>query len=296
MVNMGDSPGPMQIRPAAAGQRAIDFISGFVPRLKPLLQTQLIRAIYSGVSILLKNEDTAFLNYGYSSLAGEPNALQLQPDDQPNRLSIELYNRVVGARDLRGRDVLEVGCGRGGGASFVARYHGPASVVGVDLSKRAVRYCRRRHRDPRLTFLRGDAERLEFTPDSFDVVVNVESSHTYPSFEGFLDEVARVLRPNGFLLYADFRPHDGVALMREQLARRFDICEEEEITENVVRALERDSHNRRELIQKRAPAFLQEALQAFAGVKGSRTFQLFARSELRYLRFVLRSRKIGDEG
>jgi ubiquinone/menaquinone biosynthesis C-methylase UbiE len=268
--------------------RLIARVSSVAPGFKPRFQRAAIRVAYSGISALLKVEDLPFLNYGYVPLDGSGTAgLTLDPEDERDRFSIQLYFRVAGSRDLRGKDVLEIGCGRGGGASFIARYLHPASLTGVDLSDRAVRYCRRRHRVDGLKFLRGDAEHLPLASHSFDAVVNVESSHNYPSFERFLDEVVRVLRPSGLFLFADLRPREEMARLREQLSKRFTIVEEEIITPNVVRALELDSDRRRLLIEKRAPRFLHRGLEAFAGVNGTPTFSAFASGSLQYVRFVL---------
>ena len=49
----------------------------------------------------------------------------------------------------------------------------------------------------------GDAEHLPFDDESFDVVTNLESSHTYPDLRAFLGEVRRVLRPGGWFLHTD---------------------------------------------------------------------------------------------
>lgn len=277
----------VQLRPAAVVQRLIVRASAVAPGLKPRLETAMIRALYSTVSLILKSEDPAFLNYGYAPIDPDVIGLKLDPVDEADRIAIELYSRVAGGWDLQGKDVLEVGCGRGGGASFIARYLHPASVTAVDLSARAVRYCRRRHRIEHLAFLRGEAEHLRFPSRSFDAVVNVESSHTYPSFEGFIEEVARVLRPGGVFLFADFRLRHQIAHLREQINKRFTVIKEEFITDAVVRALELDSDRRSLVIQKRAPRFLNKALHAFAAVNGSPTFEAFRSGELQYIRYVL---------
>jgi len=81
----------------------------------------------------------------------------------------------------------------------------PASYTGLDLNPAGIAFCRKRHNVPGLDFVQGDAENLPFPDQSFDAVINIESSHCYPRFPRFLAEVARVLRPGGHFLYADLR-------------------------------------------------------------------------------------------
>ncbi len=95
------------------------------------------------------------------------------------------------------REVLEVGCGRGGGGAYVAEHFRVSRLTGLDFSGAAIRFARAHHADPRLRFVRGDAENLPFPDAWFDAVLNVESSHCYPDVPRFTSEVARVLRPGG---------------------------------------------------------------------------------------------------
>ncbi len=264
------------------------LVNTVAPGFHPRFQIAVVRTVYSSVGVMLKDEDSAFLNYGYVPLDSELDGLILEPADEADRLSIQLYARVAGAWDHSGKDVLEIGCGRGGGASFIARYLHPASLTAVDLSARAVRYCRRRHRSERLSFLRGEADHLPLPSNAFDAVVNVESSHCYPSFDRFLGEVVRVLRPNGVFLFADLRPRKEIARVREQIQERFTIVAEEFITANVLRALELDSDRRRLLIEKRAPRFFHKGLESFASVNGSPVFEGLASGTIEYFRFVLK--------
>ncbi|MBB4852731.1 ubiquinone/menaquinone biosynthesis C-methylase UbiE [Mycobacteroides chelonae] len=71
------------------------------------------------------------------------------------------------------------------------------SSTGLDLNLDGIDFCRRRHDLPGLEFVQGDAESPSFPDQSFDVVINLESSHLYPHFPVFLTEGARVLRPGG---------------------------------------------------------------------------------------------------
>ena len=81
-----------------------------------------------------------------------------------------------------------------------------------------IAFCRKRHNVPGLDFVQGDAENLPFPDQSFDAVINIESSHCYPRFPRFLAEVARVLRPGGHFLYADLRADVRIGDWEAELA------------------------------------------------------------------------------
>src|SRR5262249_47022535 len=139
----------------------------------PAVRRLLWRGWYQFLARQYPDRQWTFMNYGHRPTHGAmPFALAVE--DEADRSCIQLYQIVAGPVELDGREVLEVGSGRGGGASFVARYHRPSRIVGVDLSPVAVAFCRARHRVPGLTFEVGDAERLRFEAASFDVVINVE--------------------------------------------------------------------------------------------------------------------------
>jgi ubiquinone/menaquinone biosynthesis C-methylase UbiE len=255
------------------------------PGIKPAAQNGLVRAGYELVSRYADDTVTC-LNYGYASLDGR-NSVSLSQEDEPNRYSLQLYHRVAGAVDLRGKDVLEVGCGRGGGASFVLRYLQPRSVTGVDFSAKAIAFCRHRHRIDGLTFVKGDAQDLPCPDSSFDAVLSVESSHSYPSFERFLDEVVRVLRPGGSFLFTDFRAPDQVATLRTQFhAAGLMIRDDERITDNVLRSLQHGSRRRLERAE-RVPRFARRAFKNFAAVEGTPMFEAFQSGKVEYVRFSL---------
>jgi NAD(P)-dependent dehydrogenase (short-subunit alcohol dehydrogenase family)/acyl carrier protein len=123
-------------------------------------------------------EASFFLNYGYISLPGSEDEAQRQvPDGVFNPSSVRLAYELIGAADLSGRHVVDVGCGRGGTARLMAEEFG-AIVTGVDLSPEAIAFCRRTHHHPNVRFEVGDAEHLPLDDRAFDVVTNVESSHT----------------------------------------------------------------------------------------------------------------------
>ncbi len=96
------------------------------------------------------------------------------------------------------KDVLDVAAGEGYGASLLAAC--ARSVIGVDRSAEAVEHARRRYGRERLEFRRGDCTAIPLGDRSVDVVVSFETVEHVEDQEGFLREVARVLRPDGLLV------------------------------------------------------------------------------------------------
>lgn len=253
------------------------------------------RLWYEIISTLDRDADMVFMNYGWADLDTSAKPLFLHPEDEPNRHCIQLYHRVASAIDLTGLDVLEVGCGRGGGAWYIEHYLNPRSITGLDRTANAITFCHAHYvRDhearARLRFVRGDAEVLPFGAASFDAVINVESSNLYASMERFLEGVYSVLKPGGYLLYADICPVALIGQLRGQLQETgLFLLEEECITAHVLKALELDNARKQALIRARIPRLLRPFFYEFAAMKGSRSVYGSLRSgELTYLRFVLK--------
>jgi SAM-dependent methyltransferase len=116
--------------------------------------------------------------------------------------------------------VLEVECGDGDGALFLAREFPAARVRGVDRSAELVRAAAARiGLDPegRIAFKQGRPGELPYPSDFFDLVVAVDARPRAA-------EVVRVLRPGGHLILARARggkPLDGLGgrLARWRLGR-----------------------------------------------------------------------------
>jgi ubiquinone/menaquinone biosynthesis C-methylase UbiE len=238
---------------------------------------------------LLAQDDVTFLNYGYATTDSGDDALQLEAADEANRYPIQLYNRVVGAVDLRGKDVLEVGSGRGGGAAFIKKYLHLRSMTGVDFCGKAVKFCQRRHDHEKLSFIQGDAENLPFPAEFFDAVVNLESCHCYTSVTRFLTQASRVLRSGGHLLFADVGPKPYIDTLRGHIAQcGLSIEEEEDITPAVSRALRITSEPNRKKIQEEVPVVLRSIFRNFAAIRDTPVFEACGTGEWVYVRFVLK--------
>lgn len=253
----------------------------------PVFRRLLWKPIYEWLAKKFRAKDWSLMNYGYAPSSNE-SILKLHDEDEINRYSIQLYHYLAAKATLREKDVLEVGSGRGGGAAYINKYLKSKTMVGVDIAMNAVKLANDYFGTAGISFVQGSAEQLPFTNDSFDVVINIESSHTYGSIPLFLSEVKRVLRTGGYLLCADIRTNTGMALFKRQLRE----CEmmvllEEDISDNVKRAIELEEPIKQQRITKNIPPKLQPLFKQFAGIKGSKAHIQLANGELIYYRFVL---------
>ena len=253
--------------------------------MKEKLKNIFYRIWYWYLSTIDKNADVIFMNYGYSK---DNHKIKLDEVDEKNRYSAQLYNYVATGVDIRGKDILEVGCGRGGGLSYINRYLSPHSATGVDLNKKAIAFCKTYYSTKGIKFLQAKAQNLNFQDKFFDVVINIESSHRYPQMDIFLDEVFRVLKPGGFFLFADFRHKSEIETLNIQLNNsNLKFVKDENITANVLEALKLSTNEKEKLIHKIIPKLLHSVGKKFAATEGSTTYNKFSTREYEYFFFIL---------
>jgi SAM-dependent methyltransferase len=244
------------------------------------------RALYWYLGKIDRHNQLITMNYGY---ANNGNAVRLAPEDELNRYPLQLYHHMAEKTVIRGRDLVEVGSGRGGGLAYVYRTFNPASVRGIDLEKTSVRFSNNQFGNGKLRFIHGDALSIPLADESCDVLLNVESSHRYRSMKIFLSEAYRILRNDGDFLYTDFRyDHEWPEVIRLIGESGFRIVSEEDITSNILESLDYDSERRQELIRKYAPRILWKGIKNFSGSAGSQTYKYFTDRKFIYKSFIIR--------
>jgi len=233
----------------------------------PNVKSWLTRLQYEYISTLNLKKDVLFMNFGYATHPAGRELIPLPPEDEKHRYPLQLYYHIAKSIDWQGRDALEVSSGRGGGAHFIMRHFKPRSYTGMDFSSRAIDFCRETYSVDGLQFRHGNAEALPFPDNSFDIVVNVEASLYYPNIARFFEHVKRVLKPQGYFLYTDLRYEEKVAVWHAQLKKiGLKLIHEEEITDNVLKAMALDRERRHELVNRYIPAILRRQFYHFAGL------------------------------
>lgn len=256
--------------------------------LSPALRRRCWHRLYQALSNDPGRGDFEFMNFGYKTLDGRP-LCDLPPERERYRHQIQLYHFVAHAAGVTGRDVLEVGSGRGGGCWYVMTALEPRSMRGIDFSDRAVSYSKREYKRSGLDFEQGDAENLPFDNDTFDVVLNVESSHCYGSFPRFVKEALRVTRPGGHMSFCDLRLADEIDdTRRTLLSCGYELVEERFITKNVVASLDADSDVKEAEIRHRVPEWAIQAFLEFSGIRGTRVCEELRHGHREFIYCLLR--------
>ena len=143
------------------------------------------------------SHDFFFMNYGFYD---ENLFIKMDPEEERERYPVQLYHHAATQENISKKKVLEVGSGKGGGASYVSRHLKPKSVVGIDISKNAVKLCNPMHQYPNLSFCVGDLEKIR-EKDITSFVINALKKMSKERKEKIKKHVPRPIQPV-FMSYA----------------------------------------------------------------------------------------------
>lgn len=121
-----------------------------------------------------------------------------QLDDATSDQSDKDFRRKTGLtpEDLKGKLVLDVGCGMGRFADVASRWG--AKVVGIDLSA-AAEVAARNLSDREFVAFQADVFELPFAPESFDYIYSIGVLHHTPNCEQAVKVLPQYLKPGGML-------------------------------------------------------------------------------------------------
>jgi len=105
--------------------------------------------------------------------------------------------------------ILDSGCGFGGMDIALAKRIPGCEIIGIDLSDPLLDYANssvsNTNLKNRLKFKKGDVQKIPFEDNTFDVVFSVNMVHWVDDSIVMLNEIKRVLKPNGYLFIKDLR-------------------------------------------------------------------------------------------
>jgi len=117
-------------------------------------------------------------------------------------------DRVLDRFEVKGRDVLDIGCGSGGITLHIARRFEPRTITGFDVEKPVIKEATRRARDAglgdRVFFVQASPGRLPFEDASFDMVFSKDAMVHIPDKDAIFADIFRVLRPGGIFAASDW--------------------------------------------------------------------------------------------
>ncbi|MBB6453756.1 ubiquinone/menaquinone biosynthesis C-methylase UbiE [Salirhabdus euzebyi] len=119
--------------------------------------------------------------------------------------SLRLTKNIINTLDITDTStVLDVGCGTGQSAYYIANRYG-CQTYALDKNSTMIQKAKSRlmnNQSLPLTFLQGNAEILPFSDNTFDFIFS-ESVTSFTNYELSLNEYARVLKPSGTLILVE---------------------------------------------------------------------------------------------
>ena len=125
--------------------------------------------------------------------------------ERPKRFDLlckGIENAGWGSRKM---NLIEIGCSRGDGTSFLSGRYGH-SITGVDISSELIATAKKAHssEEPYLSFVCGDAAALPFENESFDGLYSEAAFSLLNEKNEAVKEYYRILKPGAKVLINDF--------------------------------------------------------------------------------------------
>lgn len=108
----------------------------------------------------------------------------------------DFHNMLFNPIEKYSGSILEVGSGKGHLSNYI--HTKGRSIVSLDID--GLKLVKVKQTYPNLNLIRGDAQNLPFSDNSFDILISVENIEHLPDVNQHISEVKRVLKPTGIFL------------------------------------------------------------------------------------------------
>lgn len=138
-----------------------------------------------------------------------------------------LHRYALASKFINGKVVLDIASGEGYGSSLMSNH--ASCVYGVDISKNAIKKAKSKYRKKNINFLVGSTSDIPLDDNSIDVVVSYETLEHHDEHFKMLEEIRRVLRPDGICIistpdkhfYSDVRDYRNEFHVKELYKSEF---------------------------------------------------------------------------
>ncbi|QED37770.1 class I SAM-dependent methyltransferase [Antarcticibacterium arcticum] len=138
-----------------------------------------------------------------------------------------LHRYSIAANFVKGKVVLDIASGEGYGSNLMS--YGASFVYGVDIDNKAIEKAKIKYRRNNIQFVVGDTRNIPLEDKSVDVVISYETIEHHAEHEKMLQEIKRVLRPNGISIistpdkyfYSDVRNYKNEFHVKELYKTEF---------------------------------------------------------------------------
>ncbi len=151
---------------------------------------------------------------------------------------IEHVERLLKYVNLKeNQNYLEVGCGNGHVCKHLARkYH--LNAIGTDVDPEMIQFAKENIEDTlHILFLEMDATKMPFEDKEFDIVLSFGVMHHISNWEKALEEISRVLKSQGFLIFGDLAYSRVITRIFRPIAKNYGVY----TIDNIINCLKRDN-------------------------------------------------------
>lgn len=107
-------------------------------------------------------------------------------------------------------NVIDLCCGTGDLARLAKQISPDANVIGIDFSEEMLKIAKNKKSKGKIQYLQGDVTNLPYEDNSFDIVTMGFGLRNILNAEKAIEEVYRILKPNGLFLHLDFGKNNSL--------------------------------------------------------------------------------------
>lgn len=122
---------------------------------------------------------------------------RLEPHIHNENTIKHLHRYAIVTEYIKNKTILDIASGEGYGSNLMSQY--ASFVYGVDIDKPTVEHAQNKYKKDNLSFLEGSTSKIPLDDKSVDVVVSFETLEHHGEHDKMIEEIKRVLRPNGLL-------------------------------------------------------------------------------------------------